>query len=77
MSRNATSSRPRDPYSPWQRGQIENLNRQWRFWFPRGTDLSVVAPADAQHAADIINSQRRRSLDYHSPSSLYAAATMH
>jgi IS30 family transposase len=66
-----------DPHSPWQRGQIENLNRQWRFWFPRGTDLSVVAPADAQHAADIINSQRRRSLDYHSPSSLYAAATVH
>ena len=24
-----------DPHSPWQRGQIENLNRQWRWWFPR------------------------------------------
>lgn len=66
-----------DPHSPWQRGQIENLNRQWRFWFPRGTDLSIVAPADAQHAADIINGQRRRSLDYQSPATLYAAATVH
>lgn len=65
-----------DPHSPWQRGQIENLNRQWRFWFPRGTDLSVVTPAEAQHAADIINGQRRRSLNYQSPTSLYAAATV-
>ena len=23
-----------DPHSPWQRGQIENLNRQVRWWFP-------------------------------------------
>jgi hypothetical protein len=28
-----------DPLSPWQRGQVENLNRQWRFWFPRGMNL--------------------------------------
>ncbi len=66
-----------DPHSPWQRGQIENLNRQWRFWFPRGTDLSIVDPADAQHAADVINGQRRRGLDYHSPASLYADLTVH
>ena len=66
-----------DPHSPWQRGQIENLNRQWRWWFPRGMSLDLVTPADAQHAADIINGQRRRSLDYQSPASLYAAAIVH
>jgi hypothetical protein len=49
-----------DPHSPWQRGQIENLNRQWRWWFPRGTDLAGIAPAHADHAATIINGQRRR-----------------
>ncbi|MCZ7629263.1 MAG: hypothetical protein M5U19_09435 [Microthrixaceae bacterium] len=33
-----------------------------------GTDLSIVTPAEeAQHAADIINGQRRRSLNYHHP----------
>ncbi|MDH4147264.1 MAG: hypothetical protein OEY23_19075 [Acidimicrobiia bacterium] len=21
-----------EPHSPWQRGQVENLNRQWRWW---------------------------------------------
>jgi IS30 family transposase len=66
-----------DPHSPWQRGQIENLNRQWRFWFPRGTDLSIVSQDQIDHAARIINGQRRRSLGYQSPATLHAAATVH
>lgn len=65
-----------DPHSPWQRGQIENLNRQWRWWFPHSTDLACVEPAHADHVAAIINNQRRRGLDYQSPASLYAAATV-
>lgn len=65
-----------EPHSPWQRGQVENINRQWRWWFPRGTDLAGIDPDHADHAADIINNQRRRILDYQSPASLYAAATV-
>jgi transposase, IS30 family len=65
-----------DPHSPWQRGQIENLNRQWRWWFPRGTDLAGIDPAHADHVASIINGQRRRSLDHQSPTALYAALTV-
>jgi IS30 family transposase len=64
-----------DPHSPWQRGQIENQNRTWRWWIPRGTDLAGLEPARVNAAADIINNQRRRALGYHSPASLYAAAT--
>jgi IS30 family transposase len=66
-----------DPHSPWQRGQIENLNRQWRWWFPRGTDLSAIDQTDIDAAAAIINGQRRRLLDNQSPAALYAAATVH
>ena len=55
---------------------MENLNRQWRWWFPRGTDLKAVQPAAADHAASIINGQRRRGLGYQSPTALYAAATV-
>lgn len=64
-----------DPHSPWQRGQIENLNRQWRWWFPRGTDLAAVSQAEADRAAAIINGQRRRSLNYQSPTMRYADIT--
>jgi IS30 family transposase len=65
-----------EPHSPWQRGQIENLNRQFRWWFPRGTKLGSVEPAYVDHVASIINGQRRRGLDYKSPTELYAAATV-
>ena len=64
-----------DPHSPWQPGQVENLNRQWRWWFPRGTDLAGITPAHADHVASVINNQRRRSLNYQSPTTLYAALT--
>jgi IS30 family transposase len=64
-----------DPHSPWQRGQIENQNRTWRWWFPRGTDLAGLDPAQVNHVGDVINNQRRRHLGYHSPASLYAAAS--
>lgn len=66
-----------EPHSPWQRGQIENLNRQFRWWFPRGTDLGRVAQADADHAATIVNGQRRRGLNNHSPTDPYTALTVH
>jgi IS30 family transposase len=56
--------------------QVENLNRQWSWWFPRGTNLKDVQPAEADHVASIINGQRRRSLGYQSPTALYAAATV-
>ena len=62
-----------DPHSPWQRGQVESINRQWRWWFPRGTDLSGIEPEHADEVASIINNQRRRSLNYKSPAELYDA----
>lgn len=65
-----------EPHSPWQRDQIENLNRQFRWWFPRGTDLAAVSPANAVHAATIVNGQHRRSLNNQSPTALYTALTV-
>ena len=52
-----------------------NHNRQARWWFPRGIDLARIAPAHAQAVADLLNQQRRRSLNGNSPSNLYAALT--
>ena len=57
--------------------ELANLNRQARWWFPRGTDLRLVTVAQAEHAADIITNQRRRSLNYRTPAELYAALTAH
>jgi len=41
-----------DPHSPWQRGQVENLNRQWRWWFPRGTELAGITPQGGRRRCD-------------------------
>lgn len=65
-----------EPHSPWQRGQVENINRQWRWWFPRGTELAGIDPAEANAVAAIINGQRRRSLGYQCPATLYAGLTV-
>jgi len=65
-----------DPHSPWQRGQIENQNRQIRWWYPRGIDLSLVTPHHADGVATTLNNQRRRSLDYQSPAAIYHALTV-
>ncbi|MDH4146817.1 MAG: hypothetical protein OEY23_16785 [Acidimicrobiia bacterium] len=46
-------------------------------WFPRDNDLGRVDQATADHAAHIINGQRRRSLAYQSPASLYHQLTVH
>lgn len=62
-----------DPHSPWQRGQIENQNRQFRWWFPRGTRLDNINQADVDRTAFILNNQRRRSLNGQSPASRYNA----
>lgn len=60
-----------DPHSPWQRGQIENMNRQWRWWFPRGTNLARLTPTQVNTAANLLNNQRRRHLNNQTPQHLY------
>jgi transposase, IS30 family len=60
-----------DPHSPWQRGQIENQNRQFRWWFPRGTRLDNIAQSYADNTANILNNQRRRKFNGQSPSMMY------
>jgi transposase, IS30 family len=60
-----------DPHSPWQRGQIENQNRQFRWWFPRGTRLDNISQDAVDNTATILNNQRRRSLHGLSPAMVY------
>jgi transposase, IS30 family len=63
-------------HSPWQRGQIENQNRQWRWWFPRGTDLAGLNLTHVDNVATILNNQRRRNLDNQRPADIYHALTV-
>ncbi len=56
-----------DPHSPWQRGSNENTNRLLRFWFTKGTDLSVWTPQEIRRVQDSLNARPRPTLDLRTP----------
>jgi IS30 family transposase len=56
-----------DPHSPWQRGLNENTNDMLRFFFPKGTDFSLISEDELLRVVHLINSRPRKCLDYISP----------
>lgn len=55
-----------DPYSSWQKGGVENVNKMLRRYFPKGMDLSMVSRKSLQKAVSLINGKPRRSLGFRS-----------
>jgi len=54
-----------DPYSPWQKPDVENNIGLLRKWFlPKGTNLSKVSNDELQECLHILNSKYRKSLGY-------------
>ena len=55
-----------DPYSPWQKGSVENANKMVRRYFPKGTDFREVSQKAVDDAVLLINEKPRRILGYRS-----------
>jgi IS30 family transposase len=62
--------------SPWQRGSNENTNRQLRFWFPKGTDITAHPRAFFDRVAFILNNQPRRLLRWSTAQERYRQLSM-
>lgn len=55
-----------DPYSSWQKGGIENVNKMIRRYLPKGTNLSKVSVKKIKKITNLINQKPRKILGYRS-----------
>ena len=60
-----------DPYCAWQKGTNENLNGLLREFYPKGRNLSRVAPATLKRNLALFNARPRKVLNFHSAQDLW------
>ena len=60
-----------DPYCAWQKGTNENLNGLLREFYPKGRNLSRVAPATLKRNLALFNARPRKVLYFHSAQELW------
>lgn len=54
-------------YSPWQKGGVENINKQIRRFIPKGTNIGNYSEEYVERVIDILNNKPRKSLNYQTP----------
>jgi IS30 family transposase len=54
-------------YSPHEKGSVERSNRDFRRFFPKGTDFFLVSQADIDRAQILINNKPMKCLCWKSP----------
>lgn len=60
-----------DPYSSWQRGANENINRQLRAYLPKRSDIRSLTQKELDSIADELNNKPRKRLKWHTPLEVY------
>lgn len=55
-----------DPYRAWQKGTNENLSGLLREFYPKGRDLSRVAPATLKRNLALLNARPHKVLNFRS-----------
>ena len=60
-----------DPYCAWQKGTNENSNGLLREFYPKGRNLSRVAPATLKRNLALINARPRKVLNWASALDLW------
>jgi IS30 family transposase len=60
-----------DPYSSWQRGANENINRQLRAYLPKRSDIRDLTQEELDNIAWELNNKPRRRLMWHTPQEVY------
>ncbi len=60
-----------DPYSPWQKGGVENENGLVRQYIPKGSDISVLTDSYIYYIQEQLNTRPRKSLHFLSPNQAF------
>jgi transposase, IS30 family len=60
-----------EPYKAYQRGANENANGLIRQFFPKGTDLAKVRPAEVAKVQELMNNRPRKRLAYRTPAEVF------
>jgi IS30 family transposase len=63
-----------DPYSAWQRGTNENMNKLLRQYFPKGMDLRAFTDQELASKVKMLNHRPRKCLNYQTPHEVYRQA---
>ncbi len=56
-----------DSYASWQRGGNENANLWIRYYFPKGTDFSIISDEELRDVERELNNRPRKRLGYQTP----------
>lgn len=59
------------PYSAYERGSNENMNRMIRRFIPKGTDISKYTKQEIKRIEQWLNTYPRKILDYKTPLDVY------
>ena len=66
-----------DPYSPWQKGGIENAIGRMRRTIPRKTDLATLPAKRLFNLVRDYNNTPRKCLDWHTPAEVFLDQVLH
>ena len=62
-----------DPYAAWQKGGVENSNRDLRWYFPKGTDFSKVTKEELAKVEERLGNRPLKCLKYRTPNECFLA----
>jgi len=60
-----------DPYCAWQKGSVENSNRQVRWYYKKGTDFSTVCRNEFRRVIEKINLKPMKCLGWRSSQEVF------
>src|SRR4029079_7669500 len=66
-----------DPYSPWQKGGVENAIGRLRRFLPRKTDLASLDAPRFLALVAAYNATPRKCLDWKTPAEAFSAQLLH